>query len=143
MVVCVGGAWLAVDAALVERVGDPMPVTALPRSPAHIEGLMLIGARALPVLDLCVFLGLQQIEADDEDRPERVVVLTCGELRAAVRCSQVNVVRDIPLDRFGPIVVTRGVDLKRYAEHEVEIDGAIALVLDLRSALEAARVRRA
>jgi chemotaxis signal transduction protein len=139
----VRGHLLAVDAERVERIAPPNAVTALPRAPAHIEGLMLAGSAALPVVDLGTLLQLEDQSREEDDAAERMVVVCAGELSAAIRCSLVRIVRDVPHERLKSVTVTTGDALLRHAERELELGNQVAVVLNLRSALEAARVRRA
>lgn len=136
-----GGTWLAVDAELAERVAEKGDVTALPRAPAHIPGLTLIKARAVPVLDLAVFLELAAAEGDNIETPRLVVVRSRG-LRAAVPCARVDIARNVPAADIQPADESPLEALPKYAIGTVPWKDELAIVLDLPAVLEAARVRR-
>ena len=99
-----GAAWLAVKTQHVEEVSVLGSLTAVPRAPAHVVGLMLVGSRAVPVVDIARFLSLPH-EAADPDRTERLVVMAAGALRAGVVSRQVHVIDDVRSDQIHPCLL--------------------------------------
>lgn len=136
-----GAAWLAVQTRYVEEVSVLGPLTAVPRAPAFVTGLMLVGSRAVPVVDLVRFLSLPA-EAEDSDRTERLVVVAAGPLRAGVVSRQVHVIDDVRADQIHPVTSTTATTVERFATGEVEVRGAVVQLLDLPTLLEAMRARR-
>jgi purine-binding chemotaxis protein CheW len=134
----VAGTAFAVDARHVERVAEIGPLTPLPRAPAHLPGLLLCGSRAVPLLDLALFLGLGQEAGADEG--ERLVVLQLGELEAAVRCRRVRLLREIEPASLTEPQATQGDRLLHFARAELHDGERIVTVLDVGRLLEEARV---
>ena len=141
----VHGAWIAIDAKYVSRVAEAARMTPLPRAPSHIPGLVLIGARAVPVMDLGDFLGLnrrRREEPADNDAPPRLVVCAAGAFKVAIPCAAVRVEHEIAVSLLTPPQVSRGDVLGRYAVNELDTGTDVVTVVDLPTVLEAARVKR-
>ncbi len=72
----------------------PLPVTALPGTPAFVRGLAVVRGRAVPVVDLESFLGGEAAQP-----VARFVLVRCGERAAALAVAAVLGVRrrgDVP-----------------------------------------------
>lgn len=73
----------ALPVAMVVEILPIMPVFRIPEAPAHLDGLIDVRGRAVPVIDLRTRLGLPRIAPDENTR---IVVLdvTLGERRLAL-----------------------------------------------------------
>lgn len=135
----VGGTLLGIDALAVSRVEDDLPVLPIPRAPAHIGGLVLVGARAVPLIDLARFLALER-PSPEETAATRSVVVARDPFEVAFTTRRVSIAERVTVDRIsGPTSV--GTDaLRRFVRGEVEWEGRPLLLVDLDSLLETARV---
>ena len=89
MVVRVGSLRLAFSARQVIEIAASEPIARLPRLPDHVPGLMMLRGRALPVLDLHVFLEVAEttqvfsIEALELDS-NRILVVRHDDMTVAI-----------------------------------------------------------
>jgi purine-binding chemotaxis protein CheW len=136
----IGEMGFAVSATSVQRVAEMTPLTPLPRAPDHVPGMVLAGARAVPVLDLGRFLGIASNESYDE-ASERLVIVAAEGLEVALRCSGVRIERDVAANRLRDPTVVRGGRLQQFTAAEMEDAGELFVLLDLGKLLGAARPR--
>ena len=132
----IGGALLLCPAENVEAITVWEEPLALPRVPAHVLGLVTYDQRALAILDVGRFLGLE-----DAGHPgfTRTLVITAGEYRVGVPVSTaLGVVEVEPADREAPSGAIAG-SLAQYVTAEVTLHGELAALVDLPRLLEAAR----
>lgn len=147
------GTRVAVDAQFVRQVIPVAPATPLPGAPAHVPGLVLVGAVAVPELDLGVFFGLARAArdggGDDRDAERtadhrrahrRMLVLDDGRFEVAT-CGTRLELRHAPSGgaRARPPQLVPS-SVARYAMGELDGDRPVA-ILNLRVLLEGARIR--
>ena len=115
-------------------------ITAIPRQPRHVLGVLNLRGRVVPVVDLRLALGLPSVAAASSSRvvvaaPEgRLVGLLADEV------SQVATVGRAALEPLDPTVVDQS---DEYARGIVRIDGEIVVWLDLAHLLAAPAGRSA
>lgn len=132
------GVTVSVDALMVERVVDRSPITPLPRAPAHVPGLVLVGASALPLFDLASFLGVRK--ASRGTVGHRMVVCAVGPFEVALLAEDLTMVTSEKLEPRPPRL-TPGPHAERYCLAELTWRDEAVLYLDLPAVLEAARAR--
>lgn len=137
--------WLAVPALTVDHILDFEGCRSLPTAPAHIRGLMGVRGRAIPVVDLAVWLGLpsgnQGAGAASEKRHERVLVVSSKELSAALHAEHVIGALAAPEPDLSAPQATATQRLRQYAEAEFRFKGHCVTVLMIQDVLEHVRVR--
>lgn len=128
----------------VLRVAEIGPITPLPRAPAHVPGMVLVGSRAVPVLDLQRFLGVAEVDAavtGDEESAPRLVVVAAGSLEVALRCSWVRIERDVAPERLREPEAIQGERLRQFTVAEMENEDGVVAVLEVPALLAAAQPR--
>ena len=124
----------------VVRVAEVGPVTPLPRAPAHVPGMVMVGSRAVPLLDLGRFLEIDNGESRSpgEEVP-RLLVISADGLEVALRCTAVRVEREVSSDRLRDPESIQGELLRRFTVAEIDEQHAVVAVLDVPSLLAAAQ----
>jgi chemotaxis signal transduction protein len=133
------GTRVAVDARLVEEVVDVGPLTPLPRSPRHVDGLAQVRGRPVPVLDLARFFALRG-EIDAIDETPRLVVVRASAMEVALVARSV-LVDDVAPDAIRRSGIAYGERLRPHVRAETPTRRGYAVLLDLPGVLAAARVR--
>ena len=132
----IGDALLLCPAANVEAITVWEPPLTLPRVPAHVLGLVTYDQRALAILDLGRFLGLEDAGASAYTR---TLVLTAGEYRVGVPVDAALGVVEVEAAAQEPPSGAITGALAQYVEAEVALEGGLAALVDLPRLLEAAR----
>jgi purine-binding chemotaxis protein CheW len=136
------GIRLSVPAALVSQVIAFEPPTKVPRTPAHILGLLPYGEGSIAVLDTSRFLGLGPDPSESIDRSMfRSVIVRAGDLEAGLLCQHAHGVASIRTDDLAPPEETGRGRLREFLHATVPIGDERAGLLDLGRLLEAARAR--
>ena len=139
----IGEVHLAVPADLAEEVCDRGETIPIPGAPSHIAGLINVRGRVVPLLDLAAFFGLPPIDEQaraHDDRPPRALIVSSGDLTAALDCERVLGLEHLASDDLGPVAPGRGERLTSHAMAEVSLERGLLLVLDLPGLLSSARV---
>lgn len=89
----------------VERLLPLMRIQPVPDGPDYLVGIMNLGGRAVPVVDLARRLGLEGTRAYDLDTP--VLLLRAGAMEAGIVVDNVAGIRRVPRE------AVRGEDLFR------------------------------
>jgi chemotaxis signal transduction protein len=133
----VGGVLYALEAEHVDEVVAPLPTTQIPRLPPHVIGVAMRRRRAISVIDLARFLGL-----DSSDRPGRFLVTTVGDLTAALVVDEVTGLELWPEDSESDKLL-EDVDpmAREYARGARWAPGGVVVLLDVQRLLESASVR--
>ncbi len=137
----VGVASLAVDAHSVIEVAELGLITAVPKLPQYLPGLVFLRGHAIPVLDLAAFLEIEcPPHPEDDLRPPRIVVLSHEKMRVGIVSDQVR-----------GIMQRRGADLKApetlpqplrdFSEAQIQDHEEVLAVLDLEHLLQEAQPR--
>ncbi|MDF1563118.1 MAG: chemotaxis protein CheW [Deltaproteobacteria bacterium] len=131
---------VAVKAEHIHEVTDPIAPVPLPQAPAHVKGLVLVGERILPQVDLLHFLRLEEVERD-KDAFGRMLVVEAGTDRVALLCGRVRGLTE----RHGRTIlepsVLNGTVLGPYLAGEIHDAHQVIGVIDLGALLAAAAVR--
>ncbi len=79
----------------VREIIGMMNVTAVPRTPDFIRGVINLRGRVIPVMDLRLKFGMEQVEETEETC---IIVVTLGELDMGIVVDKVREVLDIAAD---------------------------------------------
>ena len=90
---------LDIDA--IHTVIIPQPITAVPKAPDFIRGVINLRGRVLPVIDLRTRFGLPPLLAD-EPRGQRIVIVQHEGLHAGLIVDAVSEVLRIPVGAIDP-----------------------------------------
>ncbi len=137
----VGEVWLGVPCAAVETICVANEVTAVPRTPPHVLGLINVQGRAVPLVDLARYLGLTPAPDRDADDSKRAIVVTAGEMRAGLLCAQVCGIVELGQAELRPPHSVTDPQLKPVVVHEADVGERLCLLVDVAALLEGARVR--
>jgi purine-binding chemotaxis protein CheW len=146
LLIRVGPVWLALEVRCVDEVDAMVQPTALPLVPPHIPGIVSLHGQVLPLLDLGLFLEVDEIVSDDtasgahDSSFERVVVVLEKAFRVGLLCHQVRGIMRVPREELEkPQVIVSG-RVRQYASAEIQLRDAVVAVLDIGALLEAAKV---
>jgi purine-binding chemotaxis protein CheW len=118
----------ALDIADVREVIFVPVITAIPRQPRHVLGVLNLRGRVVPVVDLRLALGLEPIDTTGASR----VLVAAQEGRLigllADEVSQVATVGRTAIEPVDPTVVDQ---TDKYARGIVRVDGEIVVWLEL------------
>jgi purine-binding chemotaxis protein CheW len=87
------------DISVVESIIKMQPITAVPRTPAFIEGVTNLRGAVLPVIDLRKRFGLPAAEAGKDTR---IVVVEMNEQTVGMVVDAVSEVLDVPEENIEP-----------------------------------------
>jgi len=68
----IGGTLYALDIHLAREIVEMMPITPIPRAPAHIAGIINLRGEITNIIRLNTLLGLQEQEQNDN---QKIIVL--------------------------------------------------------------------
>ena len=83
----------AVDIASVQEINRAVDVTRIPNAPSHVQGVMNLRGKIIPVVDLRTMLGF---EARIADKQSRIMVIEIGGLVAGFLVDSVSEVVRLP-----------------------------------------------
>jgi chemotaxis signal transduction protein len=135
------GTRFAVASEHVAEVVDTGPVTPLPRAAGHVEGIAQVGGRPVPVLNLAPLFALPPELPDDapEEAP-RLLVVAAGGMEVALLVRSV-IVEEVVFSTPDNDRIAYGDQLRPHVRGQTQTRRGVAVLLDLRGVLEAARVR--
>lgn len=137
LLVRVGKALFGLPALSVLELCDWTTPSPLPCAPAHIGGLISFRGRAVPLLDLARYLGIQA--APNETRP-RIAVLSEAGMRVGLVCDQaLGVVETVPNSACSPQWF-RGRPESAFVCAQLETAAGLAGIVDLTRLLEATKI---
>ncbi|HXY40707.1 MAG TPA: chemotaxis protein CheW [Vicinamibacteria bacterium] len=117
-----------VDVRQVQEIRRMTEITAVPRAPEFVRGVINLRGRILPVLDLKRKLGLGQVEGD---RATRIVVVRLRDRLLGLLVDGASQVPKIPVSRIEAApgeVVERGGD---YIRGVAKLDDRLIILVDL------------
>jgi purine-binding chemotaxis protein CheW len=128
VVFALGGERYGLEIAAVYEIIRPQPITAVPQSPASVEGVINLRGRIIPVVDLRARFGLVQAEVGNASR---VVVCDANGLRVGLMVDGVSEVMMIPEDAVEPTPdLAVGVDMVCVCG-VAKLDDKMIILLDL------------
>ena len=109
---------------IIER---PRPITHLPRTPAHVEGVVSLRGEVIPVINLRVKLGMTPIGADDDTR---VIILQSSEGKVGMIVDAVTKVTAVTSEEIEPAPALIGNVGSRFIVGVVKQDQHLIILLD-------------
>lgn len=119
--------WVAVGVRYLQEVRGALSWVALPGAPVHLPGVVPWRGRAIAVLDLGGLLGVAAPVQAGEPRP-RMLIAQVDEIAFAIPADMVREVHTAVVEDGHATQI-------RLAHGQVQIDGQIMPVVDLRLAL--------
>lgn len=117
------------DVISIERM---QPVTALPKSPEYISGVINIRDVVTPVLDLRIALGQKQFTTDDLTR---ILLIRVGEKPVGLIVDAATDVIDIPAETIQqPDLV--GIEMDSFLKGVSKLSDRLLIILDIQSLLK-------
>lgn len=117
------------DVISIERM---QPVTALPKSPEYISGVINIRDVVTPVLDLRIALGQKQFTTDDLTR---ILLIRVGEKPVGLIVDAATDVIDIPTETIQqPDLV--GIEMDSFLKGVSKLSDRLLIILDIQSLLK-------
>jgi len=89
----IGTEEFAVDIASVQEINKAVEVTRIPNSPPHVQGVMNLRGKIIPVVDLRKMLGFQTRAADKQSR---IIVIETGGVVVGFLVDSVSEVVQLP-----------------------------------------------
>jgi chemotaxis signal transduction protein len=120
--------WMALDAGHVQEVLSSRAWLPIPGANSEVPGVLSWRGRAIAVVDLGLLAGVAEPLAPGETR-ERTLVIQHGPYTMAVMVDGVREVADVHEEALRPIHAAR----QRFAQHEIDLNGAPMAVLDVPS----------
>jgi purine-binding chemotaxis protein CheW len=130
---------LAVPAEFVGSVSAVNSPTPLPGAPPHIIGLVAVGERVLPLVDLQILFGIGGSEPVDP-LFRRTLFVTAGDLEAGLVCHRARGLIAVTESELKEPTVLQGERLRPFLAAEVEAQDRVVGVLDVAAVLKAAAV---
>ncbi len=84
-----------VDIGCVNTVLTPQPITPVPNVPGHVQGVMNLRGRILPVIDLRTRLGLPDLDPEQQ-KSSRIVIIDVDGVTAGLIVDSVSEVLRLP-----------------------------------------------
>jgi purine-binding chemotaxis protein CheW len=88
-----------IDITQVREINRLVPITRVPRVPAHVEGIINLRGQLVPVVDLRTRLGMPQAAPT---KSARIIVAEIGSRSIGMIVDEVREVVRIPLDQIAP-----------------------------------------
>lgn len=90
-----------VDIACVNTVLTPQPITPVPNVPEHVQGVMNLRGRILPVIDLRTRFGLPALSSEKQ-KSSRIVIMDVEGVTAGLIVDSVSEVLRLPTASIEP-----------------------------------------
>jgi chemotaxis signal transduction protein len=137
----VAGVVLAIPADMVDGVSAVDDPTPIPGTPGHVMGLVAVGDRVLPLVDLAVLLDLGGGDGAAPIDPmfRRTILVRAGDLEAGLVCHRARGLLSMRESALHEPRVLQGSRLRAFVTAEFEAD-QVGGVLDLPALLQAAAV---
>ncbi len=125
------GAEYAVPMGIVREVVRPVPTRPVPGSPSYVLGVMSLGGRIVPVVDLRARFGIGGIAP----REAVVLIVTLGEAPVGILVDEVQELLPLDATRAGPAPLADGAVV--FSGSVRTEDGRRVKVLDVARVLDA------
>jgi len=118
----------AVDIGSVQEINRAVEVTRIPNSPPHVQGVMNLRGKIIPVVDLRRLLGFQARTADTQSR---IIVIDIGGVVAGFLVDSVSEVVQLPESSVeAPPTLAGGLE-PHYVQGVGKIDDRLLILLNL------------
>jgi len=109
-------------------------ITPIPRTEAHIRGLVNLRGKTIPVVDLRVRMGLEVVEETDSSR---IIVVDAEDGQVGIIVDAVNEVVTLEGQHIEPTPSLANDDQTEFVEAVAKRDAELVTLLNLDSALAA------
>jgi len=92
----IGGTLYALDIHLAREIVEMMPITPIPRAPAHIAGIINLRGEITNIIRLNTLLGLQEQEQNDNQKIIVLVAEATGGSNVGIIVDSVHSVLQVP-----------------------------------------------
>ena len=120
-----GGESFAVDLLLVKEVITPPEMTPIPKSPAHVSGLINLRGLVLTVVDARKLLGIQPEKATSENA---VIIFDLGDRLVGVIVDSIQKVLHVPLENVKPVPDADAAT--PYMKGIIQFDNKLTMLID-------------
>jgi purine-binding chemotaxis protein CheW len=120
----------AVDIASVQEINRAVDVTRIPNAPSHVQGVMNLRGKIIPVVDLRTMLGF---EARTADKQSRIMVIEIGGLVAGFLVDSVSEVVRLPESAVEAPPAFAGAVDPGYVGGVGKIDDRLLILLNLQN----------
>lgn len=132
LVVKMGGGTYAIEARLIREITEPTYVVSVPKTPAHIAGMLQYRETVVPLINMVEVLDSLYNDGEGEPR-QQLLILQAGDVTVAVLIDAVlkmKHAKDMQIDPL-PFVTHRNV--ARFCKGMLNDDGRRHIVLDVRA----------
>jgi purine-binding chemotaxis protein CheW len=130
----IAGESYGVDIARVQEIIRPPAITAVPRAPEYVEGVVNLRGRVIPVINLRNRFGLPDTE---RDRSSRIVVLEISGQTIGVAVDAVSEVLRVPQDVIEAPGATLTGPQTAHLRGIAKLDERLVILLDLDRLIDA------
>jgi purine-binding chemotaxis protein CheW len=123
------GEYYGVPIMQVREIILPGTITRIPRSPVHVRGVINLRKKVIPVIDLRVVFGLEEIEIRETTR---ILILEIADHLVGVLVDAVSEVLRLPHEAIGPPPPFAGRSAK-FLTGLAEVAGKLLMVIDMGS----------
>ena len=118
-----------IDIKTVQEINRMMSITKMPNSPAHVEGVVDLRGKVIPVVSLRKKLGFREIE---RDKATRIMVVEIEGRVLGFIVDSVSEVLRIDDARVEPAPAVTGTADSAHIEGVINLEDRILLLLDLK-----------
>ncbi len=131
----IDGEEFAVDVASVQEINRAAELTRIPNAPSHIQGVMNLRGKLVPVVDLRRMLGFQ---AKTSDRQTRIMVIEINGMVAGFLVDSVSEVLRLPESAVEDPPAFAGTAEADYVAGVGKVDDRLLVLLNLQKLFAAA-----
>ena len=118
----------AVDIGSVQEINRAVEVTRIPNSPPHVQGVMNLRGKIIPVVDLRRMLGFQ---TRTPDKQSRIIVIDVGGVVAGFLVDSVSEVVQLPERAIEAPPTFAGAVEPHYVSGVGKVDDRLLILLNL------------
>lgn len=133
LVFCLGKEYYGLDVAVAREVFRPGQITRIPTAPDFIRGLTNLRGRVIPLVDISCFLGMAPVAITGSTQ---VVVLEHKNDLLGMVVDRIDGAREIEKSSIQPPLATLKIKLSDFTVGQVELEGGILAILDLKKILD-------
>jgi purine-binding chemotaxis protein CheW len=122
-----------INIAAVESIIKLQAITHLPQAPYYVKGVTNLRGTVLPVIDLRLRFGL---EAQEENRQTRIIIVTMGMLKVGVVVDGVSEVLRVQDENIGPLPPMVSTINSAFLKGIVRLENRLIILLELGKVLD-------
>lgn len=117
----------AVDILSVQEINRITEITKVPNSPRHVEGVINLRGRVIPVINLRRKFGFPERASDDTSR---IVIMEIGGVTNGVIVDSVSEVLRIPSDAVEPAPPLSSASSSKFIKGLAKLEARLIILLD-------------